>query len=59
MCHDNRGGTIGDGVGEDLPRVDEASGQRADGYDAFGNQSTGAVEREANEVFLLLPGQGF
>ena len=53
MCRDNARGAVGYGIGEDLPRVDEASGQRADGNDTFSNQSIGAIEREAYKVFLL------
>ena len=53
MRHDNASGAVGNGIGEDLPRVNQAGGQRADSDDSFGNQSIGAVEREANEVFLL------
>lgn len=53
MRHDNARGAVGNGIGENLPRVNQAGGQRADGDDAFGNQSIGAVEREADEVFLL------
>jgi len=46
-------GAVGDGVSKDFAWVYEAGGQRADGYDAFGNQSIGAIEREANEVINL------
>ena len=53
MRHDNASGAVGDSIGEDLPRVDEARSERANSDDAFGNQAIGAVEREANEVFLL------
>ena len=52
MRHDNARGAVGYGLCEDLPRVNQAGGQRADSDDSFGNQSIGAVEREANKVFL-------
>ena len=53
MRHDNAGGPVGDSFGEDLAWMNQASGERADGDDALGDQAIGAVEREANEVFLL------
>ena len=59
MCHDNTCRTIGYGFGKDFARMDEAAGECANSYDTLGDQPISAVEREANEVFLLLPGQGF
>ena len=53
MRHDYRGGPVGYGFGKDFARMNQTSSERADGDDALGNQSIGAVEREANEVFLL------
>ena len=52
MRHDDASSAVGYGIGEDLARVNQTGGQRADGDDAFGNQSIGAVEREADEVLL-------
>ena len=51
--HDDAGGAIGDSVGEDFARVDQAAGECADGDDALGNEPIGAVKRQADEVFLL------
>ena len=59
MRHDNAGGAVGDSFGEDFAWMDEAAGECANSYDTLGDQPISAVEREANEVFLLLPGQGF
>ena len=46
-------GAIAYGFGKHFARMHEAASECADSDDAFGNQSIGAVEREANEVFLL------
>ena len=53
MRHDYRGGPVGYGFGKDFARMNQASGERADGDDALGNEVISAVERETNEVFLL------
>lgn len=45
MRHDDASCAVGDGVGEDLPRVHQAGGQGADGDDAFGDEAVGAVKR--------------
>ena len=52
MRHDNARGAVGNGIGEDLARMNQTSSERADGDNTFGDQSIGAVEREADEVFL-------
>ena len=51
--HDNTGRAIAYGFGKDFARMNQASSERADGDDAFGYEAVGAIEREANEVFLL------
>ncbi len=53
MRDDYTGGAISDGVGKNFARVNQASGERADGNDALVDEPVGAVEREADEVFLL------
>ena len=53
MRHDNASGAIAYGFGKDFARMNQTSSERADGDDALGDESIGAVEREANEVFLL------
>ena len=42
--NNNAGCTIGNSVGENFARMNQAAGKRADGDDAFGDQSVGAVE---------------
>ena len=53
MRHDNAGRTVGNGIGEDLARVHQAGGQRADGHHPLGNQAIRTVQRQADKVFLL------
>ena len=53
MRHDYRGGPIGYGFGKDFARMNQASSERADGNDALSDEAVGAVEREADKVFLL------
>ena len=53
MRHDNARRTVRNGIGEHFARMNQASSERADGDDALGDESIGAVEREADEVFLL------
>jgi hypothetical protein len=52
--YDYAGGAVGYGIGEDFAWVDEAAGERTDGYGAFGDEAVCAIQREANKVFLLL-----
>lgn len=51
--HDDAGGTVGDGVGEDFAWVNQAGGERADGDDALGDQAISAVKRQTNKIFLF------
>ena len=53
MCHDNTGGAIAYSFGKDFARMNQTSSERADGDDTLGDEAIGAVEREADEVFLL------
>ena len=53
MRHNNASGAVGYGFCEYFTWVDQTSGECADGDDTLGDEAIGAVEREANEVFLL------
>ena len=53
MCHDDAGGAVGDSVGEDLARVYQAGGQRANSHYPLGDQTIRAIQRQADEIFLL------
>lgn len=53
MCDDDAGGAVGDGVGEDFAGMDETAGESANGNDALGDEPICAIEREADEIFLL------
>ena len=53
MRHDDTGSAVGDGIGEDLARMYQAGGQRADGHHPLGNQTIRAVQRQADKIFLL------
>ena len=54
MRHDYRGGPVGYGIGKDFARMNQTSSERADGDNALGNEVISAVEREVQEIFLLL-----
>ena len=45
MRHDDTGGAIRYGVGENFTRMNQASSERADGYDALGDEAVCTVER--------------
>ena len=51
---DDRCCPVRDGIGKDLPRVDEAVVQQADCDDPVPQHLPGAVEGDAAEVFLPL-----
>lgn len=56
VCEDDGGGAVGDHVSEDFAGVNLAPIEEADGDDAFFDDFICAVERDADEVLLLLPG---
>ena len=49
MRHDDAGGAVGDGVGENLTRVYQAGGQRTDSHHPLGDQTMSAVQRQADK----------
>ena len=51
--HDNTGRAIGYGFGKNFTRMNQASSERANGDDALGDESIGAVECQADEILLL------
>ena len=51
MRHDDTGSAVGYSFGKDFARVDETGSERANGDDALGDESIGAVECQADEVF--------
>ena len=53
MRHDDTGSSVSDGIGEDLARVYQAGGQRADGHYPLGDQTIRTVQRQADKIFLL------
>ena len=53
MRHDDTGGSVGDGVGENLARVHQAGGQRTNGHYPLGDQTIRTIQRQADKIFLL------
>src|SRR5690554_340319 len=51
---DDRGGTVGDRLGKDLPGVDEALVQDPDGDGPALDHLAGTVQRYTEEILLLL-----
>jgi len=54
---DDTGGIVDESGGEDLSRVDEGSGEGADGDGLLVNELVAGVEVEGDEVLLLLIAQ--
>ena len=57
MGDDDTGGIVDESGGEDLSRVDEGSGEGADGDGLLVNELVAGIEVEGDEVFFFLIAQ--
>lgn len=53
MCKNHRSSAVGDYIGENLPWMNRTFIKKADGDHTFFDDLVCAVERDADEIFLL------